>query len=659
MKPINLILIVVSVLFLGINGASAQCDISYDFENNQLSGWANNAGTTIISQQESHSGTTSIKMSMSSSYPELLSAIDTFSIGRYTSWFYVTGYYSAAFFKFNYQDANNYYQVGMMPSATDNPKLVLVKKVNGVQTELFNIPPVFGTLNWFKMNIEYDALGLISVYINDVFQASATDLSITNPGKVSVMGYDYTTYFDDFCYEVAIAQVEDSCDISYDFENNLLSGWANNAGTTIISQQESHSGTTSVKMSLNSSYPELLSTIDTFSTGHYTSWFYVTGYYSAAFFKFNYQDANNYYQVGMMPATTDNPKLVLYKKVNGIQSELFNIPPIFGTLDWFKMNVEYDSMGLISVYINDVFQASATDLSITNPGKVSVMGYDYTTYFDDFCYVADVEHNIVTDTCIYSYDFETGNLNDWNILSGNFSISSTEIHSGLYSLTAGTEGVESIIVSDDAPFNYGKYSFWTYADGDYTKLSFLFNYFDQDNYYLLNLNPDNTNQPSLDLEKTVGGVTSTLFSATPLFTTYEWTYIQVERESSGLISVLVDNTLQYQINDLDHTGLSKIGFKSKEPTSYVDDFCFEEYAIFNEIGKEQQAKISLYPNPGTDLVRITGLNELTVFVYNVQGKLLFSTNEKSIDTQAMESGIYIFKIFDSKGYSENLKFVKR
>ncbi len=447
------------------------------------------------------------------------------------------------------------------------------------------------------------------------------------------------------------------CTYSSDFETGAIGTWDYLSGYNTIASNNSHSGQYSLKLSAYGSYSSVISTQNDFGCGTYSFWFYATGSVTDIYLRLHYINSNNFYQLGLLPAGTDNPKLRFSKKVNGSHTVIAEQAPSFTTNQWVEVKVVHDNLGLYEIYINGSLKIQVTDASLLTPAKVVLMSYDQIVYLDDFCYETCVTPPI--DTCVYSYDFEAANLNDWNILSGNFSISSTEIHSGLYSLTAGTEGVESIIASDDALFNYGKYSFWTFFDGDYTKLSFLFNYFDQDNYYLLNLNPDNTNQPSLDLEKTVGGVTSTLVSATPLFTTYEWTYIQVERESSGLISVLVDNTLQYQINDLDHTGLSKIGFKSKEPTSYVDDFCFEEYAIFNEIGKEQQAKISLYPNPGTDLVRITGLNELTVFVYNVQGKLLFSTNEKSIDTQALESGIYIFKIFDSKGYSENLKFVKR
>lgn len=192
---------VVFAFILANSIAYSQCDFFTDFESGTLTDWSILAGTNIVSTQQVHTGNYALKMSLSASYPSIISIPNNFSFGRYTAWFWVTGPYSAAFLRFHYQDSNNFYQVGMMPQNTDNPNLTVAKWVNGTHTMMQAIPPVFDINTWFKMTVERFDNGDIKVYINNNLQIALNDPTFMLPSQIIFLGYDFTTYMDDFCYE--------------------------------------------------------------------------------------------------------------------------------------------------------------------------------------------------------------------------------------------------------------------------------------------------------------------------------------------------------------------------------------------------------------------------------------------------------------------------
>ena len=203
MRPfqrISIAAIFIGCVFLN-QSLFSQCDFETNFETGSLVGWTNVLGTNTVSTQQVHTGNYALKMELYANYPTITSIQNNFSFGRYTAWFYVTGPYSGAYFQFHYQDSNNYYQVGMMPQNTDNPKLTLVKRSNGVASYLSNIPPSFGINQWFKMTLERYANGDFKVFINDVLQIVANDTTFMMPSQLKLKGYEFTTYIDDFCYE--------------------------------------------------------------------------------------------------------------------------------------------------------------------------------------------------------------------------------------------------------------------------------------------------------------------------------------------------------------------------------------------------------------------------------------------------------------------------
>jgi hypothetical protein len=64
-------------------------------------------------------------------------------------------------------------------------------------------------------------------------------------------------------------------------------------------------------------------------------------------------------------------------------------------------------------------------------------------------------------------------------------------------------------------------------------------------------------------------------------------------------------------------------------------------------------KVSLYPNPVTDVLKInlaTGITVESTELYSITGKLIYSgTNDKTIDVSNLNSGIYMLKISTDNG----------
>jgi len=81
------------------------------------------------------------------------------------------------------------------------------------------------------------------------------------------------------------------------------------------------------------------------------------------------------------------------------------------------------------------------------------------------------------------------------------------------------------------------------------------------------------------------------------------------------------------------------------PTASIDD--------------QNQLDISIYPNPTSNTLFITG-NEtpIAVSIYNVLGKEVLSIkNTNKINVQALPSGVYVIRISDGVGQT-NRKFIK-
>ncbi|MDD3875352.1 MAG: choice-of-anchor L domain-containing protein [Bacteroidales bacterium] len=85
----------------------------------------------------------------------------------------------------------------------------------------------------------------------------------------------------------------------------------------------------------------------------------------------------------------------------------------------------------------------------------------------------------------------------------------------------------------------------------------------------------------------------------------------------------------------------------------------KSYMITGTDHKNAQA-LGFYPNPTSGKIYIEGANETQVFIYNLQGQLLFSqtitSSQNAIDTDFLENGIYLLTMI-TEGETVNSKLV--
>jgi len=75
------------------------------------------------------------------------------------------------------------------------------------------------------------------------------------------------------------------------------------------------------------------------------------------------------------------------------------------------------------------------------------------------------------------------------------------------------------------------------------------------------------------------------------------------------------------------------------------------------------SNISLYPNPVSDKLYISGCNDATIDIYNISGKLLMTTQSESdkqvVDVSALDQGVYFIRIADTQNSIQSYKVIKQ
>lgn len=118
-----------------------------------------------------------------------------------------------------------------------------------------------------------------------------------------------------------------------------------------------------------------------------------------------------------------------------------------------------------------------------------------------------------------------------------------------------------------------------------------------------------------------------------------------------------------------HKSTIKVSCSIEPGTDYVFtvgfscDDCSNVTSIKNETPKDSQNKLSVFPNPFTDIITLnTGTKEYKVIeIYDTQGRLHFKTDTNSdqmnINTEGFSSGLYIVKMI-TEGRVVQVKIVK-
>jgi len=84
--------------------------------------------------------------------------------------------------------------------------------------------------------------------------------------------------------------------------------------------------------------------------------------------------------------------------------------------------------------------------------------------------------------------------------------------------------------------------------------------------------------------------------------------------------------------------------------------------VLLSIEEENLSKVSIFPNPATDFVEITGDQEFTSYsIYNISGQQVLLgnlSNEQRLDISSLSLGMYFIELQGDSGVSQALKLIK-
>ena len=133
------------------NYAEAQCTYSCDFETGTLGNWDYLTGYYNIASNNTYGGLYTLELSGNGMYSSVISTQNDYGCGTYSFWFYASGSVTDVYIRLHYLNSNNFYQLALLPSGTDNPKLRFSKKVNGTSTIINEQYPSFTINQWVKL----------------------------------------------------------------------------------------------------------------------------------------------------------------------------------------------------------------------------------------------------------------------------------------------------------------------------------------------------------------------------------------------------------------------------------------------------------------------------------------------------------------------------
>jgi hypothetical protein len=119
--------------------------------------------------------------------------------------------------------------------------------------------------------------------------------------------------------------------------------------------------------------------------------------------------------------------------------------------------------------------------------------------------------------------------------------------------------------------------------------------------------------------------------------------LEVTFNSTGLTYGVYEGTIRILNNDPEN--------------SQLDVPCMLSISVgINELDK---VAVMVYPNPAENVLNIMANDQIVkVTVMNLNGKVVFTGNSKSIDISKMASGVYFLQTQTAKGIS-NIKFTKK
>lgn len=141
--------------------------------------------------------------------------------------------------------------------------------------------------------------------------------------------------------------------------------------------------------------------------------------------------------------------------------------------------------------------------------------------------------------------------------------------------------------------------------------------------------------------------------------------------------VLISTSMNFIMNTLNDSDIFKLGITGSSIYGFngaIDDLKIYNYALTDaQVSQlynnntlstsdfnENNLKVAMYPNPVNDVLNIEIENEIkSVEIYNIQGQKVLQSSNKQIETNSLNSGIYMVRVEDVNGAVATQKLMKK
>ncbi len=176
-------------------------------------------------------------------------------------------------------------------------------------------------------------------------------------------------------------------------------------------------------------------------------------------------------------------------------------------------------------------------------------------------------------------DFESGNLNDWELVSGIANLITTPTVAGnnalrLWNLKT-LERPEAILIHQSFKDDFGIYSYYAWGDGPNSEADFYFHYQDKNNFYQISHKPAGTSNPEFVVSKVINGMYTELYRQEAADERGRWIYVQIDRSCNGRMDIGINNNIVVVLNETDILSTGTIGLRAWSEFSFFDRIEFE------------------------------------------------------------------------------------
>lgn len=178
-------------------------------------------------------------------------------------------------------------------------------------------------------------------------------------------------------------------------------------------------------------------------------------------------------------------------------------------------------------------------------------------------------------------DFETGNLNNWELIEGIVDLSSDSIVNGNASIRLWNfkelDTPQAIFVHRTFEDDFGIYSLYEMGVGPDSRSNFYFQYQNSANYYQFTHRHIGTDNPGFSVSKVIDGIYTELYAGDALEKRGRWSYLSVERTCDGKISIGFNNDLVVDLFDTDILLSGTIALGAWSEYAFFDRIEFQSF----------------------------------------------------------------------------------